>query len=128
MKTLEQTYWMDASAEEVYRAFFDPELIEKWSGAPAIMEAVAGGSWELWGGSIIGKNLILEPQKKIVQEWKEANWEKYSKVTFTLAEVDGKTRVDLLHEDIPEGSYASITDGWKTYYLGPMQEMFTNAS
>jgi len=38
-----------------------------------------------------------------------------------------KTIVELLHEDVPEKSVKSITEGWNDYYLGAMQDMFENA-
>ena len=39
-----------------------------------------------------------------------------------------KTIVELLHEDVPEKSVNSITDGWNAYYLGAIQEMFDEAN
>ncbi len=35
-----------------------------------------------------------------------------------------QTIVELLHENVPEKSVNSITDGWNAYYLGAMKEMF----
>ena len=35
-----------------------------------------------------------------------------------------KTIINLLHEDVPEKSVNSISDGWDAYYLGAMKEMF----
>jgi uncharacterized protein YndB with AHSA1/START domain len=42
MKTLKQTYLIDVSVEEVWRALVDPKIIDKWGGGPAKMEGKTG--------------------------------------------------------------------------------------
>jgi uncharacterized protein YndB with AHSA1/START domain len=124
MPTIQQTYEMNASPEEVFKALVDPEIIQDWSGDEAKMSAEVGAKWSLWGGQMFGTNLEVVKNKKLVQEWCYDQWEHPSKVTFTLKTKGKKTIVELLHEDVPEKSLNSITDGWNAYYLGSMQEMF----
>ena len=126
MPVIKQTYKMNASAEEVFRALVDSERIEKWSEDEAKMGTNVGDKFSLWGGQMFGINLEVIPNKKLVQKWCYDQWEKPSKVTFVLTENDGETVVELLHEDVPEKSLKSISEGWNTYYLGAMQEMFEN--
>ena len=85
-----------------------------------------GASWMLWGGQMFGKNLEVVKNKKLVQSWCYEEWDKDkpSKVTITLKPKGKKTIVELLHEDVPEKSVKSITEGWNTYYLGAIKEMF----
>lgn len=54
-------------------------------------------------------------------------WDKYSKVIFNLSEKDGKTKVDLIHENIPDKEAKEIEDSWKRYYLGPLQNLVENS-
>jgi len=115
---------MQASPEEVYQAFIDPGIAGQWSGASAKVSGEAGAAWELWDASIIGKNVEMLPNEKIVQDWKEAGWDNHSRVTFTLTPKGNTTVVELLHENVPDNSAKSITEGWKVYYLGPMQALF----
>lgn len=125
MRTIRQSYEIQASASQVFKALTTPSIIEKWSGAPAEMQALPGAAFSLWGGQIIGKNLEVVPDKKLVQEWRESSWPVPSKVTFTITPTANGSRIDLLHEDVPAASAKDIDSGWREYYLGPLQEMFT---
>jgi len=124
MKTIEQTYEMNASPDEVFDALTNPTVIEKWSGVSALMNDEVGTEFSLWDGSIHGKNIEIISNQKIVQEWYGGKWDQPSKVTFTLIANAEGTTVDLLHENVPESASRDIDEGWKKYYLGPMREMF----
>ncbi|MBN8695818.1 MAG: SRPBCC domain-containing protein [Bacteroidetes bacterium] len=124
MPTIQQTYEMNATAEEVFEALVNSEIIQIWSQDEAKMSDQVGGSFMLWGGQMFGTNLEVVKNKKLVQEWCYDQWDAPSKVTFTIKTKGKKTVVELLHEDVPEKSLKSITEGWNDYYLGAMQEMF----
>ena len=124
MPTIKQSYEMDATPEEVFEALVDSEIIQVWSRDEAKMSREVGGNFVLWGGQMFGTNLEIIKNKKLVQEWCYDQWEKPSRVTFTIKSKGKKTIVELLHEDVPEKSVKSITDGWDSYYLGSMKDMF----
>lgn len=124
MPTIEKTYEMNATPEEVFNALINPDLIQTWSGDEAKMNAKVGGTFSLWGGQMFGINLEIVKNKRLVQQWSYSNWKEPSKVTFTIKVVGKKTIINLLHEDVPEKSVNSISDGWDAYYLGAMKEMF----
>ncbi len=124
MPTIEKTYEMNATPEEVFNALINPDLIQTWSGDEAKMNAKVGGTFSLWGGQMFGINLEIVKNKRLVQQWSYSNWKEPSKVTFTIKVVEKKTIINLLHEDVPEKSVNSISDGWDAYYLGAMKEMF----
>lgn len=124
MPTIKQTYEINAKAEEVFDALVNPEIIQDWSGDEAKMSADVGAKFSLWGGQMFGTNLEVVKNKKLVQEWCYDQWDKPSKVTFTLKAKGKQTIVELLHEDVPEKSLTSITEGWDIYYLGAIREMF----
>src|SRR5688572_7736269 len=108
MPTIKQTYEMNASAEEVFEALVNPDIIQYWSGDEAKMSDEVGGKFTLWGGQMFGTNLEIIKNKKLVQEWCYDQWDTPSKVTFTLKTKGKVTIVDLLHEDVPEKSFQSI--------------------
>jgi len=124
MPTIQQTYEMNATPEEVFDALVNPEVIQDWSGDEAKMNDQVGGKFSLWGGQMFGINTEVVKNKKLVQDWGYDQWDILTKVTFTIKANGNKTTVDLLHENVPEKSLKSITEGWNTYYLGAMQEMF----
>lgn len=124
MPTIEQKYEMNATPEEVFDALVNPDTIQIWSGDEAKMTAGVGGTFMLWGGQMFGTNIEVVKNKKLVQEWCYDQWDAPSKVTFTIKSKGKKTVVELVHEDVPEKSVKSISEGWDSYYLGAMQEMF----
>ncbi len=124
MPTITQTYEMNAKPEEVFEALVNPDIIQHWSGDEAKMSADVGAKFSLWGGQMFGTNLEVIPNKKIVQEWCYEQWEKPSKVTFTIKAKGEISIVSLYHEDVPEKTLESIAEGWDSYYLGAIREMF----
>ena len=129
MDPIKQTYHINASPEEVWRALTDPAMIERWSEADAEFEPAVGAEYALWDGNIGGEIVAVEPHKKLVQTWQPENWERDdSVVTFTLTPVGTKTRVDLLHENVEEFDYAGTRVGWHAYYLGAIKRMFDTKS
>jgi uncharacterized protein YndB with AHSA1/START domain len=115
---------MNATPEEVFDALVNEDIVQNWSGDEAKMSAEVGAKFSLWGGQMYGINLEVVKNKKLVQEWCYDQWKVPSKVTFLLRVSGAGTLVELVHEDVPEKSVRSITDGWNLYYLGAMQEMF----
>ncbi|MDO8655408.1 MAG: SRPBCC domain-containing protein [bacterium] len=118
MRTIEQTYTINAAPGRVFKALTDPEDIAAWSGGEASMDAKPGGAFVIWGGSILGTNLEVVPDKKLVQTWREDTWDVDSRVAFTLTPDGNGTRVDLTHEDVPDAEYDDIAEGWNIYLEG----------
>lgn len=126
MKTITQTYIINAPIEKVWDALVNPQTIDQWGGGPAIMDDQVGTKFSLWGGDIFGTNTKVEPFKTLEQDWYGGKWEKASKVIITLSEDNGCTKVDLIHQDYPENSKDDFADGWKTYYFGPLKDLVEN--
>lgn len=123
MKTVKQTYLIRAPIDNVWQALTDSSFIDKWGGGPATMNDKVGTKFKLWGGDIHGQNLKVVKNKLLVQDWFSGEWKKPSKVTFTLEEKDGATKVSLLHENVPDDEEKDIADGWKEYYLDPLKDL-----
>ena len=124
MPTITQTYEMNAKPEEVFEALVNPEIIQHWSNDEAKMSADVGDKFSLWGGQMFGTNLEVISNKKLVQEWCYDQWKEPTKVTFTIKAKGKGSVVTLLHEDVPEESLKSIAEGWDSYYLGAIRDMF----
>ena len=112
-----------ADPEEVFAALTNPFQIEIWSGYPADMKAEVGYVFSLWEGDITGVNLVVVPNRRLVQEWFFGERDEQSLVEIKLKKENGKTVLDLKHTHIPAEVYEEITEGWREYYLGSMKEM-----
>ncbi|MGZ7108780.1 MAG: SRPBCC domain-containing protein [Methanobacterium sp.] len=126
MKTIKKVYKIAAPHHQVWSALVDSEIIDKWGGGPSKMNSNVGFQFQLWGGDIHGKNIEVEKEKKLVQEWFGGNWPKPSIATFTLKREDDETILELVQEDVPDEDANDIDGGWDEYYLGPMKKMLEN--
>ena len=69
MPTIEQSYEMNATPEQVFEALVNADIIQDWSGDEAKMVPEVGDKFSLWGGQMFGTNLEVVKNKKLVQEW-----------------------------------------------------------
>lgn len=124
MKDFKKYYTLPAPPETVYLALTNPLTIQLWTGEPAEMSTEPGSEFSLWDGSISGKNLEFEPNKKIVQQWYFGDQPEASIVTIKLHPTDAGTSIELRHSNIPDQDYSDIVDGWNTSYFGALQDFY----
>ncbi|MFZ6011089.1 MAG: SRPBCC domain-containing protein [Bacteroidota bacterium] len=124
MKDFKKYYIIPAQPEEVYLALTNPLTIQLWSGEPAEMSTEPGSEFSLWEGSISGKNLEFEANKKIVQHWYFGEQQDPSIVTIKLHPHAQGTSVELKHVNIPDQDFENITEGWDEVYFGALQEFY----
>ena len=125
MKDFKKYYVLPATPEEIYTALSNPLTIELWTGETAVMSTEIGSEFSMWDGSIVGKNLEFEQDKKIVQQWYFDGQEAESIVTIKLHPDKNGTSAELRHTDIPDSDYEDITEGWSDAYFGSLFEFFS---
>jgi len=126
MKDFKKYYIIPAPPEDVYRALTFEPTIMLWTGEHAEMIEEAGTEFSLWDGSIVGKNLEFEQDKKIVQQWYFGDQPEASIVTIKLHPHESGTSVELRHTNIPDEEYDDIADGWNTVYFAALQDFYTD--
>jgi activator of HSP90 ATPase len=124
MKDYKKYYIIPASPDEVYAALTRPLTIQLWSGEKAIMSTEPGSEFELFEGSIVGKNLEFEEDRKIVQQWYFGEQEEPSIVTIKLHPHKYGTSAELRHTNIPDEDFEDITEGWDQAYFGSIIEFY----
>jgi activator of HSP90 ATPase len=97
VKDFKKYYTIPATPEEVYMAITNPITIELWTGEAAVMSTEPGSEFSMWDGSIVGKNLEFEPDKKIVQQWYFGDQPEESIVTIKLHADKFGTSAELRH-------------------------------
>ena len=123
MKAFKQKYTINASSRKVWNALVNPKIINKWGGGPSKMSDEVGFRFSLWKGSIFGKNIRVEKNKLLVQEWYAGRWDEPSIVTFEITEKNSITTLILRHEKVPEKEEKEVKKGWKEYYLNPLKNL-----
>lgn len=113
----------DATAEAVYGALTDSEKFAEFTGAYADISPDEGGTFTCFGPYVLGRNVELVPNERIVQAWRVFNWPKgvYSIIRFDLEEKDGKTWLTLEQSGVPEDQIAHVDGGWGEKYWEPLR-------
>lgn len=124
MKDFKKYFTIAAPPEDVYLALTTPVTIHLWSGEPAEMSTEPNSEFSLWDGSITGKNLEFETNKKIVQQWYFGDQTEASIVTMKFHAHAQGTSVELKHTNIPDEDYDDIVDGWNTVYFASLHDFY----
>jgi activator of HSP90 ATPase len=121
---LHQEIDIKASRQRIYDALLDSKQFTAFSGAPAEISREPGGTFSLFGGLIVGRNVELVPKERIVQAWRPAAWEPgvYTVVKFELKELGPQTRIVLDHTGFPEGNFRHFEYGWYAHYWEPLKK------
>jgi activator of HSP90 ATPase len=115
-----------ASPREIYDAWLDGRRHSAMTGARATASTRVGGRFSAWDGYASGRNLELDPGRRIVQSWRTTDFaasDPDSTVTVTLAPATGGTKVTLVHAGLT-GDGADYKTGWRDYYFTPMKAYF----
>ncbi len=114
-----------ASPKRLYDALTDAKQFSEFTGgAPAEISREAGGAFSCFGGMIVGRQLELVPNQRIVQAWRAGNWADgvYSIVKFELTGQGAETRLIFDHSGFPEGERDHLDSGWQKMYWEPLRK------
>ncbi len=136
-ETIHQEVVFKANRKRVYEALTDTEQFNKVTqlsaamhsgmppgAAPTEISREVGGSFRLFGGHIVGRQVELVPNERIVQAWRVVTWDPgvYSIAKFELKEQDSETRLVFDHAAFPDGKAEHLAAGWKTNYWEPLHK------
>ena len=124
MKNIKKYYTIKAEPKDVYNALTNKRMLEIWTGEEAQMSTEPDSEFSLWGGSISGKNVEFEENKKIVQQWYFGDNEEESVVTIKIHPHKKGSSVELNHSNIPDDAFENISSGWDEDYFGALKELF----
>jgi len=97
---------------------------------PTRISTEPGGTFSTFGGLIVGMQLELVPDERIVQAWHPAYWKPgvYSLVSIALTvHTDSSTKLTLDHRGFPDGDGQSLLDGWNKNYWDPLQKFLVQS-
>lgn len=111
----------------IYQALLNSQQFAAFSGMAATIEPTAGGAFTLFGGQVVGRNVELVPNKRIVQAWRVIrDWPEgvYSLVRMELAQIGPGTLLALDHTGFQEGDFDHLNAGWAPHYWDPLHKLF----
>lgn len=116
--TIHQEVDFTASPAQLYEALLDSKQFTAFSGRPAEIDRGAGGAFSLFDAHIVGRNVELVPNQRIVQAWRVMDWPEgvYSIVKFGLKAKGTGTHLVFDHTGFPEDAREHLSAGWKSNY------------
>ena len=89
---------------------------------PTKLSLHPGGTFSLFGGYIVGRQIELAPDELIVQAWRVQSWPRgiYSIARFELNDQDGSTQLIFDHTAFPKGHAEHLASGWQEHYWDPL--------
>lgn len=135
VEAIHQEVSFQATPKRLYEALTDASLFQKvelLSAAknsldlishPARIQREPGGSFSLFGGYIVGRQLELVPDRRIVQAWRVQNWAPgiYSVVRFQFTAEGSTTKLVFDHAGFPPGTAEHLAAGWHANYWDPLR-------
>ena len=92
---------------------------------PTRLSAHEGGTFALFGGYIVGRQLQLVPDELIVQAWRELSWPRgvYSITRFEFSDHGESTGLVFDHTAFPRGQAEHLASGWQEHYWDPLTKL-----
>ena len=121
---LHQEIEIKASRQRIYEALLDPKQFAAFTGMPAEIDRAAGGAFSMFGGLVVGRNVELVANQRIVQAWRPSYWDAglFTLVKFELQDWASQTKLILDHTGFPEGNFRHLDSGWYLRYWEPLRK------
>ncbi|HEY3927767.1 MAG TPA: SRPBCC domain-containing protein [Candidatus Koribacter sp.] len=127
---------LNASATRIYNALTDSAQFQKMEllsaamqsmdvkSHPATIQREPGGSFSLFGNYVVGRQLELLTDRRIVQAWRASSWSPgiYSIARFELEEHGSATKLIFDHTGFPIGDAEHLAAGWYANYWEPLRK------
>jgi len=116
---------LPASPQSLFKTFLDSKLHTAMTGMPAKTSPKPGAKWSAFGGAIWGRNLLIIPNKLIVQAWRSKHFGKSDPDSILILTFSGTAKsahIDLVHVNVPTQDYKGVSEGWPKFYWSPWKE------
>jgi len=126
--SLHQQVDFKASPRRIYEVLLDSKQFGAATGLSAEIDPKEGGAFKTFGGLIVGRNVELVSDQRIVQAWRPTHWDSgvYSVVRFELKPQGSGSIVILDHTGFPEGEYEHLNEGWPMRYWEPLKKFLAS--
>jgi activator of HSP90 ATPase len=123
-KELNLTEFFQAEPQVIFELFMDQEKQSKYTETKCTVGREAGEEFSCYDGWVLGKNVVIVQDEKIIQEWRSNDWVEghYSNLTIELIPKNNGTELLLSQTEIPADKIEDITKGWKSHYFDKMKK------
>jgi activator of HSP90 ATPase len=124
-KAIHQEEDFGANPKRIYEALLNAVQFKAFSGGRAAeIDRAVGGAFSLFDGHIVGRNLDLAANRRIVQAWRAASWPEgiFSIAKFELQARGPGAGVILDHSGFPPELAEHLASGWQENYWLPLRK------
>lgn len=129
-RAIHQEESFNGSAQRVYEILLDSKQFTAFSaGRAAEIQSEVGGVFSVFAGHIVGRNLELVPNQRIVQAWRVVTWPegiysiaRFELVAQTSAGQNSATRIIFDHTGFPSELAEHLESGWRENYWNPLRK------
>jgi activator of HSP90 ATPase len=135
-EAIHQEMAFKADPKRIYEVLLDARQFQKLellsdakesldvAGKPARIDRRVGGAFSLFGDHIVGMQIELVENQRIVQAWRVVNWDPgvYSIAKFELSPQGPGTKLVFDHTGFPDGAAEHLAEGWKSHYWQPLEK------
>jgi activator of HSP90 ATPase len=124
-RAIHQEVDFKAEPRRIYEALLDAKQFTAFSGGrTAEIDRTVGGTFSLFAGHIVGRNLELVLNRRIVQAWRVVPWPEgiYSIARFELLGQSSGTRILFDHTGFPSELAEHLEKGWNENYWTALQK------
>ena len=114
-KAIQQSVRFAATPAQLFEMYLDSKRHSGATGGKARLSRKIGGKFTAWNGQLRGHNLLIVPNRMIVQAWRATHWkanEPDSIVVMEFSEAPGGGQVDLVHVNVPPHDHKGVSQGW----------------
>jgi activator of HSP90 ATPase len=121
---IQQTVRFRTTPHALFEMYLDSKKHLKSTGLPARIGRKVGGRFRAFRGPLEGKNLLVLPDRQIVQLWRAIHWRKedWSVLILTFGKVAGGAQIDLVQVGVPAYDHKGVRKGWPKFYWRPWKK------
>jgi activator of HSP90 ATPase len=121
---IQQTVRFRTTPHALFEMVLDSRKHSKSTGMKARISRKVGGRFRAFDGMLEGENLLVVPDRQIVQLWRATHWKKEdsSILILTFSKVAGGAQIDLVHVGVPPYDQKGVREGWPKYYWKPWKK------
>jgi hypothetical protein len=124
-KAIQQTVRFAASPAQLFEMYMDSKKHSAATGGKAKLSRKVGAAFTAWNKMLRGRNLMIVPNRMIVQSWRSINFRPADPDSILILEFStapGGAQVEIVHVNVPVQDYKGVAKGWTHYYWKPWKK------
>jgi activator of HSP90 ATPase len=125
---LHQKVSFTASPSTLFNVYLDSKKHGAAIDDKVTISRKVGARFTAFNGMLRGRNLVIVPNRMIVQSWRAKSWKKNDPDSILILLFHGAGRsgqIELIHVGMPDYDSLPIKKGWMKYYWTPWKKYLT---